>query len=258
MSTPTHAPAPRVGVGVIVLREGKVLLGQRIGAHGAGTWALPGGHLEFGESIEQCALRETQEETGLQVEVLAPGPYTNDPMPEDGRHYVTAFVLARADRGEPVVREPQKCLRWAWFAWDELPSPLFQPLQSLIAQGFTPLQASVDAFIRLVEAGQTVEAMERFYAEHASMQENAEAPRTGKPALIAHERAALASIARLQARCVRPVFTAGDRVVLRWVFEIEDRKGRCVRFEELAYQRWEAGLIAEEQFFYDPGQLAGP
>jgi ADP-ribose pyrophosphatase YjhB (NUDIX family) len=75
MTTKDRVLRPQVGVGVIVLREGKVLLGRRRGSHGAGTWALPGGHLEFGESVEDCALRETEEETGLAVKILGQGPY---------------------------------------------------------------------------------------------------------------------------------------------------------------------------------------
>jgi 8-oxo-dGTP diphosphatase len=102
--------APRVGVGVIVLRNGLVLLGRRIGSHGAGSWALPGGHLEFGESVEQCAAREVLEETGLDIQV--------------------------------VVREPAKCSAWGWFRWSELPRPLFPPLTSLYASGFVPENAS--------------------------------------------------------------------------------------------------------------------
>jgi 8-oxo-dGTP diphosphatase len=65
---------PYIGVAVIVVREGRVLLGKRKNAHGAGTWQFPGGHLEYGESIESCARRELFEETGLTIVSHAPGP----------------------------------------------------------------------------------------------------------------------------------------------------------------------------------------
>ncbi|MFY7854606.1 MAG: nucleotide triphosphate diphosphatase NUDT15 [Rubrivivax sp.] len=126
---------PRVGVGVIVRREGRVLLGLRKGSHGAGTWALPGGHLEFGESVEACAARETEEETGLRLSHLRLGPFTNDVMQAEAKHYVTVFVIAEAEPGDVELREPHKCERWAWFAPSALPQPLFQPLQSLLARG---------------------------------------------------------------------------------------------------------------------------
>lgn len=118
-----------------------------------------------------------------------------------------------------------------------------------------PTAELVDAFVALVERSRTVEAMECFYAADATMRENMGTPRVGKVALIAHEQAALASIRRLHAQCVRPVFISGDRVVIRWIFEIEDLAGSIMRFEELAYQRWAAGQIVEEQFFYDPAQF---
>jgi 8-oxo-dGTP diphosphatase len=129
---------PRIGVGVIVLRDGLVLLGQRTGSHGAGTWALPGGHLEFGESAEDCARREVREETGLELQGVTPGPYTSDVFASEEKHYVTLFVLSRSPCGEPEVREPMKCERWGWFAWSALPEPLFQPLETLRRTGFVP------------------------------------------------------------------------------------------------------------------------
>jgi 8-oxo-dGTP diphosphatase len=128
--------APRVGVGVFVVREGRFLLGKRKGAHGAGEWALPGGHLEFGESVEACARREVQEETGLVVTQVRPGPWSSDLFAEVDRHYVTLFVIAGSPAGEPELREPDKCEGWEWFRWPELPAPLFAPLRSLQLQGF--------------------------------------------------------------------------------------------------------------------------
>lgn len=143
MTTHDQPQHPRVGIGVIIRREGKVLLGLRRGAHGAGTWALPGGHLEFGESFEACAAREAAEETGLRIAIEGIGPCTNDVMPAEHRHYVTVFVLSASASasGTPEVREPDKCERWAWFDWAALPEPLFLPLRHLVASGFVPGEA---------------------------------------------------------------------------------------------------------------------
>ena len=127
-----------VGVGAILLRNNKVLLGQRIGSHGAGSWALPGGHLEFTETVEQCATREVKEETGLDVLEFKSAPYTNDIFISESRHYVTLFVVADSFHGEPEVIEADKCLGWHWCDWKELPKPLFQPLQTLLDSGFVP------------------------------------------------------------------------------------------------------------------------
>ena len=132
------ARRPQIGVGVLVFRNGQLLLGQRRGSHGAGTWAPPGGHLEFGESVEICARREVLEETGLHVQAVRPGPYTSDVFDAEDRHYVTLFVLAQSAEGEPAVREPSKCAGWAWFSWTDLPEPLFLPLANLRRQGFRP------------------------------------------------------------------------------------------------------------------------
>ncbi|KIX94818.1 uncharacterized protein Z520_09508 [Fonsecaea multimorphosa CBS 102226] len=152
---------PRVGVAVFILHADpsnsrsisttsqqpkyKFLLGKRLGSHGAGTWALPGGHLEFGESFEECAAREVCEETGLDVAEIEFLTATNDVMPFEsspltettgakdgkvvkGKHYVTIFMTARVQNdddtrsGMPEAKllEPDKCAGWEWVSWDEL------------------------------------------------------------------------------------------------------------------------------------------
>lgn len=128
----------QVGVGVLILREGKILLGRRLGSHGADSWAPPGGHLDFGESVEECARREVLEETGLTLGAVRRAPYTNDFFPAVGNQYVTLFVVAEWAGGEPELREPTKCAGWEWFEWSKFPEPLFLPVQTLRGQGFRP------------------------------------------------------------------------------------------------------------------------
>jgi 8-oxo-dGTP diphosphatase len=132
-------PRPKVGVGVIVMRDGKVLMHKRKGDHGGGTWSFPGGHLEYGETPEQRALREVAEECGIAVRNLRRGPYTNDVHEHEGKHYITLFVLADYAGGQPQVLEPEKCERWDWFAWDRMPEPIFLPIRHLREQGFSPI-----------------------------------------------------------------------------------------------------------------------
>lgn len=127
---------PFIGVGVIVVRAGRVLLGKRKNTHGDGTWQFPGGHLEYGESIAACARRELFEETGLSMVSSRMGPFTNDIFETEGKHYVTLFVIAEQTIGEPICKEPHKCTGWAWFPWTDLPRPHFLPIVNLRKQGF--------------------------------------------------------------------------------------------------------------------------
>jgi 8-oxo-dGTP diphosphatase len=124
-----------LGVGVIVVRGDEVLFGLRRGAHGAGTWSFPGGHVDDGESAEIAALRELHEETGLEAANARVVAETLDEFPE-GLLYRTHFVRVEWTGGEPVVREPASCAQWAWFRWDDAPVPLFLPIKSLRATGF--------------------------------------------------------------------------------------------------------------------------
>lgn len=131
-------PHPRVGVCVIIRKEGRVLMGKRKGAHGGDTWAPPGGHLEFGESWEECAERETLEETGLQIKVVGLGTVTNDIFAANNKHYITIVMITDYVSGEPQLLEPDKCTEWRWCSWDDLPLPLFPPVQNAQNQGFSP------------------------------------------------------------------------------------------------------------------------
>lgn len=119
-----------------------------------------------------------------------------------------------------------------------------------------PNAATLERFIARVESNAHAEAIEEFYTEDASMRENMNPPRVGRDALVANERAVLARARSVHSRCVRPVFVDGDTVVVRWVFRFEGHDGRVRELEELAYQRWRGERIAQEQFFYDPAQLA--
>ncbi len=138
---------PAVGVAAIIIKNNKVLLGKRKGAHGSGCWAFPGGHLEFNESIEDCAGREVFEETGLMVKNIQFSTITNDFFKDDNKHYVTLFVTCKHEQGISRIKEPDKCEKWEWFHWNTFPKPMFLSLKNLLEQGFNPLDSKGDASI---------------------------------------------------------------------------------------------------------------
>ena len=118
-----------------------------------------------------------------------------------------------------------------------------------------PSPETLERLIARVEANDHVRAIEEFYAQDASMQENRKPPRRGRAALMEGEGKVLARAAAVSSRCVRPVLVNGDHVVVRWQFRFAWRDGTVTEMEELAWQRWEGERIAEECFFYDPAQL---
>jgi 8-oxo-dGTP diphosphatase len=117
----------RVGVGVFVWKNGKFLMGKRHGSHGHDTWSIPGGHLEFGETMEACAAREVLEETGMHIANVRLLAVTQDQFPKDGKHYITLWVESDWKSGEPTITEPDKYLNQEWRTFKTLPSPLFEP-----------------------------------------------------------------------------------------------------------------------------------
>lgn len=131
---------PKVGLGVLIRRENKILLGKRKNAHGEGSWCAPGGHLEGGESFEECVRRETEEEVGISIKNVRFAAVTNDIFTEESKHYVTIFMVADFEDGEVTLKEPDKCEKWEWFEWNKLPEPLFLPNVNLVKQGFNPFE----------------------------------------------------------------------------------------------------------------------
>ena len=141
---------PRIGVGVFVFNSNnEFLIGRRKGSSGVGTYALPGGHLEFGEAFEECAARETMEEAGVQIRDPRFLTATNSVFSgkDRGSHYVTIFVVCRLqqeDVAQVEVKEPEKCEAWEWVTWYTMKEwaygessarrPLFQPLTDLLKQ----------------------------------------------------------------------------------------------------------------------------
>lgn len=118
----------RVGVGVYIFNQkNQVLLGLRKSKHGENTWCPPGGHMEFGETNEQAAIREAKEETNLDLnpQNIKLCGLTNDFFPENNRHYITLHFFCHDFKGTPELMEPNKCVQWQWFDVDKLPENLF-------------------------------------------------------------------------------------------------------------------------------------
>uniref|UniRef100_A0A3P9LD29 Nucleotide triphosphate diphosphatase NUDT15 n=1 Tax=Oryzias latipes TaxID=8090 RepID=A0A3P9LD29_ORYLA len=140
------AKRPGVGVGVLVTdsaHPGCVLLGKRRSEMGRGTYQLPGGHLEFGESWEECAVREVLEEAGVHLGKVRFASVVNSIRLEEQYHYVTIIMQGELDRrrsGEPENLEPEKNEGWTWTRWDQFPpeQKLFLPLATLRKEGFQP------------------------------------------------------------------------------------------------------------------------
>lgn len=122
---PKPAPAspiekrPLIGVGVVVWRDGQVLLVKRGKPPRQGSWGLPGGRQEWGETVYQAAVREVAEETGLTIEPLEVLTVVDSiTQAEDGSggiafHYTLVEVLARWVSGEPVAADDADDVCWA-------------------------------------------------------------------------------------------------------------------------------------------------
>ena len=116
-----------------------------------------------------------------------------------------------------------------------------------------PERHVVHTFVSLVESGQFIDALQRFYHPNAVVWENQQQSRTGLDALIENERMVLSRFAAVTAHAAQ-VLVEGDRVVINWRFEFSSGDVN-VRLDEIALQQWADGKIVHERFYYDPAQL---
>ena len=114
---------PKVGLGGIIIKEGKILLAKRKGKFGGGTWGTFGGHLEFEESFNECIKREAREELGIDVKIVDFICVSN--LIDNEHHYVDLVFLVEIVDGEPVIMEPEKHEKLGWYDLDNIPNPLF-------------------------------------------------------------------------------------------------------------------------------------
>lgn len=123
-----------IGCEAYVVRDGNILLGLRKNVFGAGTWGLPGGHLEFMERADATAARELREETGIAVgpataKLLA---VTDHPEPDRGTHYIHLTFGFDIGEQDPKLLEPEFCAEWRWWPLHNLPE-IFPPHANILA-----------------------------------------------------------------------------------------------------------------------------
>lgn len=128
-STPTL-----VGCELFVRKGDSILLGKRKNCYGAGTWALPGGHLEFNEKLADTICREAKEELGADIQPsdVKLVSVVDDLQPENNLHYVHISFELKDPTWEPQVMEPERCEEWRYFPLSELPENFFTPHKGII------------------------------------------------------------------------------------------------------------------------------
>ena len=127
---------PEIGVGLILVRDGKILLSPRLKPYGFKKLALPGGHVEWMESLIATAVRETFEEAGIEINpknVRNTLAYSEEIHPKLGKHYVTFYLVAACPKGQDAIdKEPHKHGPWGWYDPHNLPKRAWLPTRRIV------------------------------------------------------------------------------------------------------------------------------
>ena len=112
-ASPTPPARPQLAASGAIFRDGKVLLVRRARSPGKGFYSLPGGRVEFGESLHAALHREVDEETGLRIEILGLAGW-REVLPSTGGsgHYLIMSFAARWTAHEPVLNEEHDDFKW--------------------------------------------------------------------------------------------------------------------------------------------------
>ena len=121
---------PKVGTGVVIIKDGKTLLAKRKGSHNEGMWGSMGGHVEFGESPIEACIREAREELGIEIGNLRFVACMN--LVRNGKHYLDVSFVADLISGEPSIQEPDRIEEIGWYPLNALPEPLFDPVRVVL------------------------------------------------------------------------------------------------------------------------------
>jgi ketosteroid isomerase-like protein len=136
-------------------------------------------------------------------------------------------------------------------------APKFDALEIHKGEATMPTRERVQQLISLVQQGKVLDALEEFYADEVTMQENNHPPTVGKAANRKREEEFMANVAEMQEAQATEFVVDGDHAAIHYVFEFTDRNGKRFRIDEIAWQTWRDDKIVSERFYYDTAAMQG-
>ncbi|QEN03662.1 NUDIX domain-containing protein [Thiospirochaeta perfilievii] len=138
---------PSIGTGVVVFNKyGQILMGRRV--YKPEGYSLPGGHLEFGETLIECAKREVFEEVGIEIENIEIATIGENLFLDREFHSISIFLISTIKEGEILKNpEPDKCDGWSWVGLDSLPKKLSFNYDPIFKDVFKILKSYINRII---------------------------------------------------------------------------------------------------------------